>query len=215
MIDDAGRPTLSPGLTFFCGTSDSLRDEALLEHWSTQVTRRHKGFERHESEILILAGVPTLAVHYDFQKPFGRWRCYATIRVRGHAIWRFDASGLREDLERLRAQIVPVLASLNIRSARRDELPSERGTDANSGHFRLVCRKCGTAYTLGKDSISMTSEEAFPEVRGTPPKLMIGWATVLSTPQLIRECHDQSLRLGPSRGWSCTNRRGDNPWPQA
>ncbi len=114
MVDEAGKPMISPGLTFFTAKSDTLENDALLDAWLAQMGQNSQGFVQHESEKFTIDGVRTLAVHYDFQRASGTWSAYVTLRVKGRQSWYFDASGLKADLERLRPQLVTVLGLLHI-----------------------------------------------------------------------------------------------------
>ena len=83
--------------------------------------------------------------------------------------------------------------------------------------MKLKCEKCNEEYILGKDTISITSEELMemmPFVIGQMPKsLQVGHSKEENkNEELLKEAESTILRLGPERGWVCDKCHHSNPW---
>ncbi len=81
----------------------------------------------------------------------------------------------------------------------------------------LKCEKCSEIYILGKNTISITSEETMqmtPFFIGQMPKsLQVGRASTENPNQeLLVEAERTIMRLGPERGWVCNKCHYKNSW---
>jgi len=83
--------------------------------------------------------------------------------------------------------------------------------------MELKCQNCDEKYILGKDAISITSEELMemmPFVIGQMPKsLQVGHPKDGNqNDELLREAQSTIMRLGPERGWTCDKCHYTNFW---
>src|ERR1035437_9700930 len=114
-LSESGNLIYSPAFTFKAGGGATLADNRLLDVFDgPDAGMGFQDYTVRESERTTLSGVRILARTFDFTRPSGPWRCLMTARVRGNNFWYFDVSGLPEDVESFRSQLVPVLANLRL-----------------------------------------------------------------------------------------------------
>jgi hypothetical protein len=114
LVEESGKPMMSPCVTVVVAGGQALRDEALLDHWLNTRGYQFQGFRLRESVKTRLHGTRTLAIHHDFARASGVWTCLMVVRVVGSEIWYADASGQTADFLPLRAELISVLASMRI-----------------------------------------------------------------------------------------------------
>lgn len=84
----------------------------------------------------------------------------------------------------------------------------------------LVCAGCGEQYVIGKDAISLTSEESMDTMKPgggmifgqLPVFLLVSHASKDATPESLAKDTQTIMRLGPQRGWECGRCHWANGW---
>jgi hypothetical protein len=83
--------------------------------------------------------------------------------------------------------------------------------------LQIVCEKCGERYVLGKNAMSLTSEEMTEMNAGfgsMPTFLLVSHPKKARTQKELDDDKDTILRLGPRRGWECNKCKHTNSWKE-
>jgi hypothetical protein len=98
-IYENGVPYNSPGISLMHCDASNKEENKLLNDFKGGYSQMFKGFVLIESEIILIGGVKTLIMYYDFQRSSGIWSSITTIRIKSGSLWIMDVSGLKEDIK--------------------------------------------------------------------------------------------------------------------
>jgi len=115
LISEGKDAANSPAFQLIATSSSASTEEGILDTWDGP--DEGKGFQDYtvqESTRITLNGARMIARVFDFTRPSGRWRSLMTVRAGNGVFYYFDVSGLIDDVESLRSQLVPVLANVRL-----------------------------------------------------------------------------------------------------